>query len=77
MNERKGLYVGFRFLSKEGQMVAWENSYGPVRTTFLLTAYFIGGSILIEAGAKGLVKGAKYVRAKIQEHKIKKEIESK
>ena len=73
----EGFYMGFRKMTESGQMVNFENTYGLARTVFILSAYFIGTGVLLEAGVKVGRRFINAAKVHYNKHKMKKELESK
>ena len=73
----EGFYMGFRKMTESGQMVNFENTYGLVRTAFILSAYFVGTGVLLEAGVKVGKRFINAAKVHYNDHKMKKKLESK
>ena len=76
---KEGFYMGIRKMTEDGDMVGFENTYGPVRTIFIWSAYLLGGSLIVDEGIKLTKKAVKSIKSKIDEYNEykKKKEESK
>lgn len=73
----EGFYMGIRKMNKNGQMMYVENTYGLLRTAFILSAYFVGCIVITEAASKERKRLIDAVKARYNDHKKKKKLESK
>ena len=74
---KTGFYMGVKRLTENGDLVKIENTYGPFRTTFIVTCMIVGGSVIGMKVGNLMEEGIHWTKAKIKEHKNKKNLESK
>ena len=74
---KTGFYMGVKGLTEEGEIISFENTYGPVRTTIIIGCMVVGATVIGNAIGYGVEKGVRCLKTKIKEHQDKKNIESK
>lgn len=74
---KTGFYMGVKGLTKNGDLIKIENTYGPFRTTFIITCMIVGAGVIGMKVGDLMEEGIHWTKVKIKEHKNKKNLESK